>query len=455
MVYEIYPWFHGSFALRTGIVLIAETALVSFISVAGLLLVVLIRTIKRWNRQRTGNALPTDEPIQPVAALFLLAMCMELGQAVANIMSIRWAFQSATTEGHYCTAQAVLKQLTNDGAALFTMFLGIMTVLPTIWPAAMLGDGMRRAKRVVWGMVAFVVVFWLFIITIPATTVDHYYGSTGPWCWIPTKLNGHVIPRNEYLGIATEYGWFWLASLTCFGCYGYIVVRWWKEADRDPELIRQAIVMIWYPVAYFVEIFPQSVVRVLNMHAALVGKPPPAAGWTVLTTVLFASSGWVNVLLWVITGRQYGFSAAPDLSDDDEESGVVGRYELKPGADVAGLDASSVDPSHVGVYEPQRGASLERGFLQPEAAHEVNTNPAFPGYVPPSDSGEQHAGGGLGSPDAYRASVYSSTTGTAPSPTGYGAGVYQSPYAAGPGTTNPYDTGAYQPGAYTYHDNGH
>ena len=50
------------------------------------------------------------------------------------------------------------------------------------------------------------------------------------------------------MGLASEYVWFWLASLVCFVCYGYIVVRWWREADRDPEMIRQAVVMVWYPI---------------------------------------------------------------------------------------------------------------------------------------------------------------------------------------------------------------
>lgn len=372
--YEPYPWFKGRFALRTGVLLIAEVALVSFISVAGLLIVVATRTIKRHSRRRAGRALAEDEPIQPVALLFILAMCMELVQAFANILSVRWAFQGATTEGGYCTAQAVLKQLGNDGAALFTMFLGIMTLVPTVWPSVLMGN---RGRRAVLGMIAFVVVFWLFMITIPATTIDHYYGSTGPWCWIPTSdADGSVSKIGEVMGILTEYAWFWLASLTCFVCYGYIVVRWWREAkneggERDPEMIRQAVVMAWYPIAYFVEIFPQSVVRVLSMHAKLVGHPAPPDGWTVFTSVLFASSGWVNVLLWVITGRQFGFTAASARVVDDglnsSEAMLEGgknTYALRPGT--LGVDRESSAGHH------GRGVSLEHGLL-PDAA-----NPSFP-----------------------------------------------------------------------------
>lgn len=162
------------------------------------------------------------------------------------------------------------------------------------------------------------------------------------------------------MGILTEYGWFWLSSLTCFVCYGHIVIRWWQEADGDSELIRQAVVMVWYPIgawspraftqalcnvqvdscwmfkAYFVEIFPQSVVRLLQMDRALNGKPAPPNGWTIFTTVIFASSGWVNVFLWVTTGRQFGFTTVrvQTTSDDGANSDGMalarGEYGLKP-----------------------------------------------------------------------------------------------------------------------------
>lgn len=135
-----------------------------------------MRTLKRWKRKREGRSLAEDEPFEPVALLFILAMCMELVQAFANIMSVRWAFQGATTQGNYCTAQAALKQLGNDGAALFTMFLAIMTILPVIRPSILPGGG---GHKIVWGMVGFVIAFMLIMITIPASTIDHYYGSTG------------------------------------------------------------------------------------------------------------------------------------------------------------------------------------------------------------------------------------------------------------------------------------
>jgi hypothetical protein len=99
---------------------------------------------------------------------------------------------------------AVLKQLGNDGAALFTMFLAIMTVIPAIWPRALSAE---TGRRIVLGMVAFVVVFWLFAIAIPATTIKNYYGSTGygsffshlldssHWSWV--RVQAVVLDTNK------------------------------------------------------------------------------------------------------------------------------------------------------------------------------------------------------------------------------------------------------------------
>jgi hypothetical protein len=88
----------------------------------------------------------------------------------------------------------------------------------------------------------------------------------------------------------------------------------------------------WNLTAYFLEIFPQSVTRLLQLHAALEGKPSPDSGWTILSSVMFVSSGWVNALLWVITGRQFGFTASSVRTLSDGEAGHdLGKAALARG----------------------------------------------------------------------------------------------------------------------------
>ncbi|KAF8305776.1 hypothetical protein DL93DRAFT_299811 [Clavulina sp. PMI_390] len=109
-------------------------------------------------------------------------------------------------------------------------------------------------------------------------------------------------------------------------CYGWIVYRWLQEAGQqgDELLVRDAIAMGWYPAAYLVEIFPISLVRFLTFNS----KTTVGHGWTIFASVCFASSGMFNLLLWLLTGRQFGFTLPPgDDYDDEDDEVAFGRGE--------------------------------------------------------------------------------------------------------------------------------
>jgi len=150
--------------------------------------------------------------------------------------------------------------------------------------------------------------------------------------------------------------------------YGIIVVKWVREAtaESDRRLIRDAMAMGWYPIAYIVQIFPQSLVRFLQW------RPPgmrPQHGWVILSSCLFATSGAVNVLLWLLTGRRFGFSS-PRL-DEEEHPQENDPYMKEPESPlVAGHSAHPSFPddppfvpqTHIpSPYEwmpPQEGGSI-------------------------------------------------------------------------------------------------
>lgn len=149
----------------------------------------------------------------------------------------------------------------------------------------------------------------------------------------------------------------------------------------------------------------------------------PAHGWTILTSVLFASSGWVNVLLWVITGRQFGFTAAsaravsPEHEHDVELApGAVGPAMSGPnfygtqfagggmmaGGYEYGADGAYHDDTRTGVgrydtgyrdglasagYEHQRGESVDRGLL-----YARGQEPSFPSSASSGGSGQPMLG---------------------------------------------------------------
>jgi hypothetical protein len=111
-----------------------------------------------------------------------------------------------------------------------------------------------------------------------------------------------------------------------------------------------------------VEVFPISLVRFLQWN----GKgPKPQRGFLILAAVFIASSGAVNVLLWVLTGRRFGFSD-PQVGDEEEDrrresytmhllSPVSGRMLPVAGGGSHSSQASFPEDSPMapGVYVPE------------------------------------------------------------------------------------------------------
>jgi len=329
----------NNFPLRAGILLISEVAVVSFVAVTVLLAIAIHRAVRHY-RLYDGWG-PEDSSLQPISVLFLLAISMDSIQALGSILSARWAFDGKITEGSYCTAQAVLKQIGNDGVAWFAIAIAVMTFFQTMLPGKL---NPSQARRLAGAMIIFIFLFLFLMIIIPATTIPHYYGNTGPWCWVTDST-----VESSRLKIGSEYGYYWLAATVSVLVYGTIAVKWFKEAsaERDRRLIRDAISMGWYPIAYIVEVFPISLVRFLQWQPS--GKRPQH-GWIILSATLFASSGAVNVLLWLLTGRRFGFSSPQHGEEDEREEDTF----------LMGMHSPSVAGSHSAQQSFPDGSSIVR-----------------------------------------------------------------------------------------------
>ncbi|KAF9505895.1 hypothetical protein BS47DRAFT_484443 [Hydnum rufescens UP504] len=279
------PSLQDNFALRAGILLVAEVASVSFIAVTVLFVISIRHAIKHYRLYGGWGA--EDSPLQPVSVLFLIAIFMDSIQAMGNILNARWTFNGKITEGSYCTTQAILKQIGDD--AWFTIAIAVMTFVQTMFPGRL---NRSQARRLAIAMIILIFLFLFLMIIIPATTLPHYYGNTGPWCWI-TDANREA----SRLKIASEYAYFWLAAAISFVLYGIIVVNWLREATAkgDRRRLRQAISM-GYPIAYTVEVFPISLVSISSMECE---GPKPQRGFLIPAATCIASSGAVNVLLWL------------------------------------------------------------------------------------------------------------------------------------------------------------
>ncbi|KAF9510007.1 hypothetical protein BS47DRAFT_111595 [Hydnum rufescens UP504] len=165
------------------------------------------------NYRLHGGWGPEDCPLQPVSLLFLVAVFMDGVHAVPGFLAARWAFYGEVTEGSYCTTQAVLLQIGNDGVSWFTIAIAVMTFLQTMFPGKL---SRSQARQLAVAMIALIFLFIFLMIIIPATTIPHYYGKSGAWCWI---TDGTV--ESSRLKIGSEYAYFWLAATVTFVLYGH------------------------------------------------------------------------------------------------------------------------------------------------------------------------------------------------------------------------------------------
>ncbi|KAF8314365.1 uncharacterized protein EI90DRAFT_3090513 [Cantharellus anzutake] len=275
-----------NFPLRAGILLVSEIGLVSFTLATSLLIYFLVP----GHRVHPEGL---EYEVQPMSVLFLFALSLNAIQGTSNVMSVKWALEGEVTEGSYCTAQAVMRQIGNDGVAWFTIAIVVLTYLQVFHPGFI---GVRGQKIFMAASIGFISLFIFIMVLIPAATLYPYYGDTGLWCWIVKRK------ENSRFWIASENAWTWLAVSVTLVAYGIIAL--WDGILLVRITVPHSQPSYTFPVlVYFVVVAPQSVLRLLQFQASQTRH-----GWTILTSAIFSSGGALNVIFWLWTGRRFGFS---------------------------------------------------------------------------------------------------------------------------------------------------
>ncbi|KAF9510008.1 hypothetical protein BS47DRAFT_1364897 [Hydnum rufescens UP504] len=162
---------------------------------------------------------------------------------------------------------------------------------------------------------------YLLIITIPATTIPHYYGNSGTWCWTANRS-----VESSRLKIGSEYAYFWLAAIVTFVLYGIIAVNWLRGASA--KRVRRLGMIVPVSLVRFLEWRPKS--------------PGPRHGFIIAADLL----------------RPIRFLASPE--DEDEEDH---ERESSMGA---------LPPVSQGIQSPAAaGPGGESHFSQPNFPDEV------------------------------------------------------------------------------------
>lgn len=115
------------------------------------------------------------------------------------------------------------------------------------------------------------------------------------------------------------------------------------------------------------------------------GRPHPE--FFVISNILYASSGWINVLLWSLTGRQFGFtseSTKPDKEAADDEELSIPLASSRRFSDTPGSRTSY----HDNLNDTTRSArsSLQPSMSSSARIHESDSRYSAAGTASPSSA---------------------------------------------------------------------
>jgi len=312
-------------------------------------------------------------------------MIAELLQALGGLLNIKWVVDGKVTEGYHCTAQGVLKQMGNLGIAFISLLIAIHTFRILVLEVSLPHWVGGVSVGVVWVVVC-------LIISIPSATYEPpYYGNTGLWCWINTR-------KYPYAGITLEYAWMWFAAFVMLVLYlvvalslrGVIGKRKGVGLPKDSALARRwrslAVSMLFYPAVYIICIFPISIVRWLRFQSNI----QVSDGATITAAIIFASSGMLNVILYLTT-RPNLIRRSRKIVTTHIESGLGSKSSQLDGA-VPSSPATPPSGKTVTTYDGEKNGfpshtHQHSDHVQGHIHSSSVATLASSAYVPPSPGG--------------------------------------------------------------------
>ncbi|KAH9888857.1 hypothetical protein C8Q73DRAFT_708429 [Cubamyces lactineus] len=289
----------------TGVLILALISCVSATAVVGLLLAIAVSAYN--TRHSTSRNLFVRSH---VAAYFVSMLVCEVMQTVGSIMNVRWFQQMSVTFEPYCTAQGVLKHLSDVGTAYWSLIIAMNTfwILFLRWK-------LRRFVLIgalVGGWSAIGAIVSAGPAAIQKAERGPFYAISGYWCWI----------QDEYPSerITLDYMIMFISALLSFSMYilvflrlrGNVMLHGWRLSFRfrkgptdpsapksvDTHAVNIAKGMLLYPLAYTILLLPIALAR----FAEWSGYTVPFSV-TVICDGVFLLSGFVNVVLFLTTRR--------------------------------------------------------------------------------------------------------------------------------------------------------
>lgn len=289
-----------------GVSLLIATSCLSLTAVLGLLVLMGVAAWSNRSSECKNYFFRSN-----VAPYFLCLLLADLIQAIASIMNARWLQLGGVQQGDFCTTQAVLKQVSDVGSAIWSLVVSVQTF-------SLLFFQLHSPRWVGWVVLGFsngLVVMFAFLgpAVYKTKAQGDFYGISGYWCWITAEYDMARVSVDYLILFLSSFFSFILYSLVFFRLRGNIVVTGWHvrfrllEKDEsgwrgrqhaDSHALRIAKQMILHPVAYTILFLPIAVLRLCEWTGRPVSFPV-----MMLCDSIFLLSGVVDVVLFCTIRR--------------------------------------------------------------------------------------------------------------------------------------------------------
>ncbi|KDQ11331.1 hypothetical protein BOTBODRAFT_147232 [Botryobasidium botryosum FD-172 SS1] len=348
-----------------------------------------------------------------IACLFFTDAVQALGQ----IVNLRWVLLEKVQCGAHCAAQGSFKEWGETGVAMSTLVITIHTFFTLFfqWSPS-------PSKLLPILVVAFIWTYNLLFVVIgytvnPKARVGNdepFFVATPYWCWIYSSKVDRIFG---------EYVWIWIAMIASIVLYivlffflrGNLLVapsgKWFRVRlllrpganDQNPYLDglsfrkpSEAMKMFCYPMAYTITVLPITIYRWVPIHADENVRPQDEPfGSTGFCAAVFALSGFINVILFVLTRPSLLL-----LGDDDANGGATIAHtrdrSLGINMGMGAARSGSAAQSRPSCRDPHARSHIHNWSASEDSMSKVLFVGSDPEHRRPSTVLSNNSGGGAG-----------------------------------------------------------
>jgi len=274
----------------------------SLLAVFGLLVAIAVSAVN--TRGSDNRFLFTRSHI--CAYFVCLLLCWVL-KGIGSVVNIQWLVDRMIVSGSLCTAQGVLKHVSDVGIAVWTTIMAVHTFCVLFLELKMCRYTLWLILTLGWVIIFFVCGSGPLFIAVKGK--PPFYAISGHSCWISPvyRLESTLLAWVVMLIAAGSSTILYL--LTFFKVRGNIVLNGWKPSFRflgpedtpysnDDQPMVFAKQMMMYPLTYAIMLAPIGIIWLIDLSGKAIGFE-----WVIFGSSVYMLTGLLNVILFATTRR--------------------------------------------------------------------------------------------------------------------------------------------------------